>query len=319
MKDPETDLLNEYSQNFSFEAASYDSGKRADVFLTSVIEESSRSYISKQIEEGRLKVNGKTSKASLKLKEGDIIEFTFSPLKEIEALPQDIPLEIMYEDDDIAVVNKPSGMVVHPCAGTPDGTMVNALLFRIRNLSSINGVIRPGIVHRIDKDTSGILVVAKTDNAHRKLTEQLSDHSMVREYTALCDGRFKETEGTVRTYIGRDKKNRLKMAVTPDGKEAVTHYRVIREFRDMSLLKVRLETGRTHQIRVHMAYIGHPVVKDPIYGLKVKGRVNDGQLLHAGKLGFIHPSTGEYMEFNAEPEKRFTDMLLKAEKGMNQN
>ena len=230
---------------------------------------------------------------------------------ELDVLPQNIPVEIVYEDDDLVVVNKPKGMVVHPAAGNPDGTLVNALLYHCKGrLSSINGVIRPGIVHRIDKNTSGLLMVAKTDYAHNHLAEQIKEHSFTREYEAIVCGRFKEKVGTIDAPIGRNKFDRKKMCVTPiNSKNAVTHYEVIDEFGQYSLVRFKLETGRTHQIRVHSAYIGHSVFGDDVYGKAVKGI--EGQCLHAKKVGFVHPVSNEYMEFDSDLPEYFIKILSK--------
>lgn len=221
---------------------------------------------------------------------------------------EDIPLDIVYEDDHLLIINKPKGMVVHPAAGNYSGTLVNALMYHCKNrLSSINGVIRPGIVHRIDKDTSGLLVAAKTDEAHRGLSEQLKDHSMTRFYLAVVYHPFKEAEGTVDASVGRDRKDRLRMAVVPasEGRRAVTHYRQLNHAKGFSLIECRLETGRTHQIRVHMAYIHHPLLGDPVYGPKKTVHGVKTQMLHAGTLGFVHPITGEYLEFHRDPPEEF--------------
>lgn len=298
-------------EEFVFVANEEDEGKRVDVFLTSKMNEISRSYVQKLIDEDLLKVNEKVVKSSYKLKLDDEVVFMLKELETIEAIPEDIDIDIIYEDESLAVVNKQRGMVVHPAIGNTRGTLVNALLFHLKNLSGINGVIRPGIVHRIDKDTSGILVIAKTDEAHRKLSEQLKDHSMKREYFALVEGVIKNDEGTVDKPLGRDPKDRLKMAIVPNGKRAVTHYKVLARYKNTTLVRLRLETGRTHQIRVHMASIGHPVCSDPIYSSK-KNRTNAiGQLLHARLLGFIHPKTGQYVEFRRPIPEDFFKVLNK--------
>ncbi|MBR5015272.1 MAG: RluA family pseudouridine synthase, partial [Clostridia bacterium] len=232
---------------------------------------------------------------------------------EIEAKPQDIPLDIFYEDDDLLVVNKPKGMVVHPAAGNPDGTLVNALLFHCKgSLSGINGEIRPGIVHRIDKDTSGLLVVAKNDATHQKLAEQIKEHSFTRCYKAVVHGNIKDDEGTIDAPIGRSPKDRKKMAVTDkNSREAVTHFKVLERFKDYTYIECKLETGRTHQIRVHMAYRGNPVAGDTLYGPKNTPKDLNGQCLHAYKLGFVHPKTGEYLEFEAPLPEYFEKFLKK--------
>lgn len=282
---------------------------RIDKFLSSKFEDKSRSFIQGLIENEGVLVNDKKIKSNYKLKENDKIEIKMPEVKELEVEAENIPLNIIYEDKDVIVVNKPKGMVVHPAPGNYTGTLVNALLYHCKDLSSINGVIRPGIVHRIDKDTTGILVVAKNDNAHNKLSEQLKVHSMKREYYALVEGRIKKDSGTIDKPLARSKKDRLKIAITPEGKRAVTHYEVIERFKNASLVKCILETGRTHQIRVHMASIGYPLVGDPTYGLKKGKFKNEGQMLHAKTLGFIHPTTNEYMEFTSELPENYKELL----------
>lgn len=285
------------------------SGERLDVYISSIFENKSRSHVQKLIKDEMVKVNGKVRKSSFILKENDLIDITVPEPHKLDVKAENIPLTILYEDKDLIVVDKPQGMVVHPACGNYTGTLVNALLNACSNLSGINGVIRPGIVHRIDKNTSGILVAAKNDNAHIKLAEQLKVHSMKRIYYALCEGVIKDDSGTVDTDIGRDPKDRKKMAVVERGKHAVTHYYVIKRFKNSTLVKCRLETGRTHQIRVHLAYIGHPLVGDDVYGYK-KQRFNlKGQMLHAAVLGFVHPSTGDYMEFFSPVPEYFERIL----------
>lgn len=285
-------------------------GTRLDKWLSDQLEELTRSAVQKLIDNGSVKINGDVPAKNYKLKGGELISVEIPDPEPLDVIPQNIPIEIVYEDDDLLVVNKPKGMVVHPAAGNPDGTLVNALLYHCEGrLSSINGVIRPGIVHRIDKLTSGLLVVAKTDAAHNGLAEQIKDHSFTREYQAINCGRFKEKSGTVDAPIGRSKYDRKKMCVTElNSKHAVTHYEVIDEFGQFSHLRFRLETGRTHQIRVHSAYIGHPVLGDEVYGKPFKGI--EGQCLHAKKLGFIHPTSGEYIEFETELPEYFTRLLI---------
>lgn len=282
---------------------------RLDVFLSSTLEESSRSYIQKIIENGGVKVNGSLKKSSYKLKLNDTVILDVPEVKKLEVIAEDIPIEIVYEDSDLIVVNKPSGMVVHPASGISSGTLVNALLFHCSDLSGINGIARPGIVHRIDKDTSGLLVIAKNDLAHNKLSEQLKEHTTTRVYLALVEGVIKDDEGTIDAPLARHKTERIKIAVTIGGRNAVTHYKVIERFKNTTLLSCRLETGRTHQIRVHMAYIRHPVVGDPIYGFKKQRFNTSGQLLHAKKLGFIHPTTGNYIEFESEIPAEFKKII----------
>lgn len=287
---------------------------RIDVFLTEKLEGKSRSYIHKLIEDNLIKVNNKIIKSSYKLKKGDLIEVLIPDPIELTVEAQDIPLSIIYEDKDIIIIDKPQGMVVHPAVGNYTDTLVNALLNHCTDLSGINGVIRPGIVHRIDKDTSGVLVVAKNDNAHRKLAEQLKNHSMKRIYSALVEGKLKQDEGTVDAHIGRNPSDRMKYAVVKDGKAAITHYKVIERFKAHTYIECQLETGRTHQIRVHMAHIGHPLVGDPVYGYKKQRFKLEGQMLHAGILGFIHPSSGEYMEFKSPLPEYFNNILNLLEK-----
>lgn len=276
-----------------FLVCSEEENMRLDVFLSKCFQDKSRSYIQNVIEYKLVEVNGKAKKSNYKIKSGDNIEITIPDPVNLNIQSEDIPLDILYEDKDVIVVNKPQGMIVHPAPGVYEGTLVNALLNHCRDLSGINGVTRPGIVHRIDKDTSGILVVAKNDNSHNKLAKQLKDHSMTREYIALVEGVVKLDEGTVDEPIARHPKDKIKMAVCVNGKRAITHYKVIKRFKNNTLIKCILETGRTHQIRVHMAYIGHPLVGDPVYGYKKQRFKLGGQLLHAEKLGFIHPATGK--------------------------
>ncbi|WP_446899332.1 RluA family pseudouridine synthase [Clostridium sp. LBM24168] len=285
------------TRNFLFKE---NSNPRLDVFLNKQFQDKSRSYIQKLVEKQLVAVNGKIRKSNYKLKFGDEIAVILNDPVKLDVEPEDISLDILYEDSDVIVVNKPQGMVVHPAAGVRTGTLVNALLNHCSDLSGINGVTRPGIVHRIDKDTSGILVVAKNDAAHNILAEQLKNHSMTREYIAMVEGIIKVDEGTVDEPLARHPRDKIKMAVVRNGKRAVTHYNVIKRFKNNTLIRCILETGRTHQIRVHMAYIGHPIVGDPVYGYK-KQRFNlNGQLLHAQKLGFIHPTSGKYIEFRSE-------------------
>lgn len=289
-----------------------ENGTRLDAFVSAVCD-ISRSLAADIIDQGLVKVNGKVAKKSAKLTVGSSVEVQIPDLSEPEALPQDIPLDIVYEDDDLLVVNKPKGMVVHPAPGNPDGTLVNALLFHCKgSLSGINGVLRPGIVHRIDKDTSGLLIVAKNDKSHNALAEQIKEHSFAREYRAVVYGNVKDDTGTVNAPIGRDPKNRQRMAVVyVNSKPAVTHYEVLKRYEGFTFMRFRLETGRTHQIRVHMASIGHPLAGDPVYGPKKVITELDGQCLHAGLIGFIHPTTGEYMEFTSEIPQYFTSYLAK--------
>lgn len=281
-------------------------GLRLDVFLSDKTE-LTRSRIGKLIQEGQAAVDGKSvSKPGTPVKAGQWIELDIPEVKPVELTPQDLPISVVYQDDDLAVVFKPSGMVVHPAAGNPDGTMVNALMMKLDGLSGIGGEMRPGIVHRIDKDTSGLLLVAKNDRSHLFLSEQIKEHTVQRAYLSILIGRLKENEGDVHGPIGRHPTDRKKMAIVPDGREAHTHYTVLEELKGATLIEARLTTGRTHQIRVHMASLGHPVLGDPVYGPKKSPYpVEGGQLLHAYKLGFVHPTTGENMLFEAKPEERF--------------
>lgn len=297
------------TERYELSAKNEYSGSRVDKFLAVMDIGLTRSAVQKLLDDGAVTVNGKAVGKNYKLKTGDTVCVEVPEPEELKVEAQDIPIDIVYEDDSLLVVNKPKGMVVHPAAGNPDGTLVNALLYHCKGrLSSINGVIRPGIVHRIDKFTSGLLMVAKTDKAHNSLAEQIKQHSFTREYRAVCVGRFKDKTGTVNAPIGRSKYDRKKMCVTElNSKEAVTHYEVLEEFGQYSLVKFRLETGRTHQIRVHCAYLGHPVLGDDVYGKAFKGL--EGQCLHAKLLGFVHPVSGEYMEFNSELPEYFVKVL----------
>lgn len=276
--------------------------------------EISRSRAQDLIAQGLVTVNGVSREKKFPVNPGDAISAEIPAERELEAVPQDIPIDIVYEDEHLLVVDKPRGMVVHPAAGNPDGTLVNALLFHCKGrLSSINGIIRPGIVHRIDKDTSGLLIVAKTDEAHRSLAEQIAKHSFVRKYEAIVGGHFKEKNGTVDAPIGRHKTDRKRMAVTElNSKPAVTHWQVLAESAVYSHIECRLETGRTHQIRVHMAYIGHPVAGDTVYGSERYRLGMDGQCLFAKYISFEHPITGEIMTFEAERPTYFSDALRRA-------
>lgn len=287
---------------------------RLDKALCTLDDTLTRASAVRLTESGDVTLNGKTASKSDKVKTGDIVEITYPEPLSSEAVPQDIPLDIIYEDDDLLVVNKPKGMVVHPAAGNPDGTLVNALLYHCGDsLSGIGGVVRPGIVHRIDKDTSGLLMVAKNDTAHLKLSEQIKEHSFTREYEAVIIGHLKEQKGSIDAPIGRSKNDRKKMAVTElNSKNAVTRYEVLEEYPGFSYVRLRLETGRTHQIRVHMAYLGHPLAGDGVYGGRNAERIMEGgQCLHARKIGFIHPTTGKYMEFTSPLPEYFTKFLEK--------
>lgn len=285
-------------------------GQRIDSVLSSLMEDCSRSFIQKLIAEGRVSVKKKNEK----LRAGQEVSIVIPELKPLESLPEELPLDIVYEDDDLVVVNKAKGMVVHPGAGNESGTLVNGLLFHCKTLSGINGIQRPGIVHRIDKDTSGLLVCAKTDIAHRGLSAQLEAHSMTRKYMGMCFFGFDADEGTVDAPIARDPKNRLRMAIVSGGKRAVTHYRVLERYKGFTLIEAKLETGRTHQIRVHMASLKRPLLGDRLYGAAKQPFGLTGQLLHAKLLGFVHPRSGEYMEFSAEAPQEFSDILDKLRK-----
>lgn len=298
---------------YSFAVVDEQAGERIDKYLGSVIEELSRSAAAELIENGAAAVNGKPCAKNYKIRSGDEITVDIPEPRELETEPENIPLDIVYEDSDLLVVNKPKGMVVHPAPGNYSGTLVNALLYHCRDsLSGINGVLRPGIVHRIDKDTSGLLIVAKNDKAHIGLAEQIKEHSFSREYEAVVYGRLKDAEGTVDAPIGRHKTDRKKMCVTAENsKNAVTHYRVIDYNNGFSHAALKLETGRTHQIRVHMAYIGHPVAGDPVYGPSKVITALNGQCLHARKIGFVHPITGKELFFDSELPVYFVEFLKK--------
>lgn len=298
-------------RNEVFTIAPEDADKRLDVWLTAALKEFSRSYADKLIQDGNAVVNGRKVKSGYKLKAGDMVEVNVPEPKPLEVTAEEIELDIIHEDEDIIVINKPRGMVVHPAAGNYSGTLVNALLRHCGDsLSDINGVIRPGIVHRIDKDTSGVLVIAKNNRSHKVLSDMLKEHDINRIYIAVAEGVIMEDQGTVDAPIGRHPVDRKKMAVNlKNGRRAVTHFRVLERFADTTLLELRLETGRTHQIRVHMSYIGHPLVGDIVYGRKKQKYDFEGQALHAGTLGFIHPGTGEYVEYTAEPPEEFTKLV----------
>lgn len=284
-------------------------GERLDKALSTIQSEWSRTQISNWIDEGLVKVNGKEVKAKYKVKEGDVVEVDVPEPEPLEVIPENLDLEIIYEDEDVLVVNKPRGMVVHPAPGHMTGTLVNGLMYHCKDLSGINGVLRPGIVHRIDKDTSGLLMVAKNDHAHTSLVDQLVNKTVTRKYTALVHGHIPHDKGTIDAPIGRDPKDRQKQAIVDNGKHAVTHFTVLERIGGKyTLVECRLETGRTHQIRVHMNYIGYPLVGDPKYGPK-KTIDFGGQVLHAGVLGFVHPRTEEYLEFETPLPEDFQTLL----------
>ena len=288
-------------------------GKRLDVILAEQCDDLTRSYINKLCKEERAKLNDKISKGNKKCKEGDKITLQIPEPEELEILPEKMDLDIVYEDQDVILINKPKNMVVHPAAGHYTGTLVNGLMAHCKDdLSGINGVLRPGIVHRIDKDTTGILIVCKNDMAHQSIAKQLYDHSITRKYHAIVYGNIKEEEGTVNAPIGRSLKDRKKMGIVMDGKHAVTHYKVLRRLKKgFTYIECQLETGRTHQIRVHMASIKHPLLGDDVYGPKKSKYTLEGQCLHAKVLGFVHPRTGEYMEFEVPLPEYFEKLLKK--------
>lgn len=289
---------------------------RIDKYLSDTFSELSRTYIQKLIKDGQALVNSKTVRPNYRLSDGDTVNITFPKPSVPDIIPENIPIEIIYDDEDIAVINKPKNMVVHPAPGHYQGTLVNALMYYFGdNLSGINGVMRPGIVHRIDKDTTGLLIVCKNDKAHRNIAEQLAEHSITRKYHAIVCGIIKEDEGTVNKNIGRSKNDRKKMAVVNcnEGKPAITHYKVLKRYEGYTYIECSLETGRTHQIRVHMASIGYPLLGDTVYGYSCKKQPfkTEGQVLHAKTIGIIHPSTGKYIEFDSEIPNYFNDILTK--------
>ena len=297
---------------FCFEITENEDGERIDKCLATLIDSLSRSYIQRLIKDEAVRVNGSPVKGSYRVKQEDQLEFELPEAVEPDIEPEDIPLDILYEDKDVIVVNKPKGMVVHPAAGHYSGTLVNALMFHCgKELSGINGCMRPGIVHRIDMDTTGSVIACKNDMAHNCIAEQLKEHSLTRRYVAICHGVLREDEGTIDRPIGRHPTERKKMAVNErNGKRAVTHYKVLQRFRDYTFIECRLETGRTHQIRVHMASIGHPLLGDEVYSNRKSLYKLQGQTLHAKILGFRHPSTGEYIETEA-PLPEYFEHLLK--------
>ena len=305
-------------ETIQFNISDNNEGTRLDLVLSAGLDDYSRSFIQKLFEGGLIQVNGEECREKKrKCKVGDVVTIHVPPPSKLEVTPENIPLDIVYEDEDVLVVNKPAGMVVHPAPGNYSGTLVNALMHHCGDqLSSINGVIRPGIVHRIDKDTSGLLMVAKNDRAHSSLSRQLSEHSITRKYNAIVYSNIREDEGTVDAPIGRNPENRLKNSVIREGapgsagaRHAVTHYRVLERFGNFTLIEAVLETGRTHQIRVHMSYIKHPLLGDELYGPSRNKQGAKRQMLHARVLGFVHPATGEYMEFSSPLPEDFGKIL----------
>ena len=296
---------------------SEEAGQRADSLLARRLEGLTRSAAARLLEEGRVTDRGRPAAKNLRVQPGQVLEVQLPEPEEPEARPQNIPLDVVYEDRDVIVVNKPTGMVVHPAPGHPDGTLVNALLYHCgESLSGIGGQKRPGIVHRIDRDTSGLIIAAKNDAAHLALAAQLADHTLARTYECLAVGNFREDSGTVDAPIGRHRTDRKKMAVVPDGRRAVTHWEVIARYPGVTHLRCRLETGRTHQIRVHLAYIGHPILGDTVYGAKKPVAGLTGQCLHAVGLRFIHPRTGEPVELTCPLPEEFVRMLEKLRRNM---
>lgn len=306
--------MDENSEKLEFIVTDEYEGLRIDKLISELVDSLSRSFIKKLIDYDKVTCNGKKIKASYQVSEGDSIALEIPPLQVPEIVPEDIPLDILYEDSDVLIVNKPKDMVVHPAAGHYTGTIVNAVMYHCRdNLSGINGVMRPGIVHRIDKDTTGSVIICKNDNAHIKIADQLKEHSINRVYHAICYGIIEQDEGDVDAPIGRSQTDRKKMAVVKNGgKEAFTHYKVLKRFPEdkMTYIECRLKTGRTHQIRVHMAHIGHPLLGDEVYAPSRKSKFKlNGQCLHAKTLGFIHPTTGEYVEVDAPLPDYFSHLL----------
>jgi 23S rRNA pseudouridine1911/1915/1917 synthase len=296
-------------------SSDYD-GERLDKYISQIDDTTSRSFFQKLIKDGNVLVNQTPQKANYRLSTDDVVSVNIPPNKELEVVPENIPLDILYEDDDILIVNKPKGMVVHPAPGHSSGTLVNAILYHCKDsLSGIGGVIRPGIVHRIDMDTTGSLIICKNDNAHICVADQLRAHSICRIYEGIVFGNLKEDTGCIRSMIARDPKDRKKMSMrVTNGKEAITHFTVLERFGDYTYVQFELETGRTHQIRVHMSGTGHPLLGDLLYGPAKQPFSLQGQTLHAKTIGFIHPSTGEYVEFEAPLPEYFTDLLIKLRK-----
>lgn len=305
----DADYMSEEEQELT--ASSEYAGNRLDKFLSDFYDGNSRSYFQKLIKDGKILVNGKQQKSNYRLESGDLVHITIPKVQEIEIIPENIPLDILYEDEDLLVVNKPKGMVVHPSAGHNSGTLVNAVMYHCKgSLSGINGVIRPGIVHRIDMDTTGALIVCKNDNAHLKIAEQIKVHSITRRYQGIVKGVVTQDLGTIEGSIGRHPVERKKMAINvPNGKPAITHYRVLKRYSNYTYMEFELETGRTHQIRVHLSSIGHPLLGDAVYGNGKSPWKLQGQTLHASIIGFNHPVTGEYLEVEAPLPEYFKHLL----------
>jgi len=303
---------------YTYKVLTEDKGIRIDKLISTNFEDISRVAVQRLIDIGNIKVNGKSVKSSYKVNTDDFIEIEEEEIKPTDLIPEDIPLNVVYEDNDILVVNKEKGMVVHPGNGNPDGTLVNAVLARCKDsLSGIGGEYRPGIVHRIDKDTSGLLIVAKNDKAHINISEQIKEHKVKKTYVALVRGRIKENEATINMPIARSKNDRIKMAVSKDGKEAVTHIKVLKKYKEYTYIEVNIETGRTHQIRVHMAQIGFPIVGDYVYSNGKNPFGVTGQMLHSMKLEFVHPTTGKKMNLEAEIPEYFKNVLKELDKEEN--
>ncbi len=305
--------MSEGDRTISVTVAEEGNGSRVDAYLAENVDDLTRSYAQTLIKDGRVTMDGKVVRSSTRVKTGALVEAVIPAPRELSAKPEEIDLDILYEDEDLLIINKPKGMTVHPAPGSPDHTLVNGVLWHCRGqLSGINGVLRPGIVHRIDKDTTGALIVCKNDTAHRKIADQLAVHSITRKYRGIVSGNLRDDTGTIEGNIGRNPKDRKKMAVVKEGgKPAVTHYRVLERFGKCTYCEFSLETGRTHQIRVHMASIGHPLLGDTVYGPNKCPYKLEGQTLHAEVIGFIHPSTGEYVEFHAPLPAYFEDLLRK--------
>lgn len=299
---------------YRFIATEESDNTRIDSTLSFLLPDKSRSYIQKIIKDGAILVNGKAVKQSYTLKAEDEIVCNIPEVKELEVEPENMDLDIVYEDSDIIIINKPKDMVVHPAPGHMSGTLVNGILYHCKDLSGINGVLRPGIVHRIDKDTTGLLIICKNDNSHNSIAAQLKEHSAERTYHAICHGVLKDDEGVIDAPLGRSANDRKKMAIVPGGKRAVTHYTVLERFKNATYVKLNLETGRTHQIRVHMASLGHPLLGDPVYGRGDDKYLRFGQLLHAKTLGVVHPSTGEFIQFDSSLPEYFIEILEKLKK-----